>query len=84
LEARNILVPDLLFVVSVVNSDGVVIASTHPGEIALNPVQGDLSGLRSSDALWVDKPRAGQTPGNWTLRFAADLARPTVRSAAPF
>jgi diguanylate cyclase (GGDEF)-like protein len=69
LEAKNLLVPDLLFVVSVVNSDGVVIASTHPGEISLNPVQADLSGLRSSDALWVDKPRADQASENWTLRF---------------
>jgi diguanylate cyclase (GGDEF)-like protein len=69
LEARNLLLPDLLFVVSVVNSDGAVVASTRSGETPLSSVQGDLSELYSSDALWVDKPRANQASGNWTLRF---------------
>lgn len=73
LKTRALLPPDLLFVVRVVNSDGVVIASTRPAA-ALEPAEPDyLSILQRSETLWVDQPRKSPAAGDWTLQFGRSI-----------
>src|SRR5580700_4926383 len=72
LKARGLLPPDLLFVVSIVNANGQVVASTRPtqGPSLLSPAlqQGLLA-----DAIWVDQPRINTASGEWTLQFGRAL-----------
>jgi diguanylate cyclase (GGDEF)-like protein len=72
LEARGLLPPDLLFVVSVVNTEGQVEASTRAAQaptLAPSEIQRGLLG----DALWVDLPRAHGAAREWTLQFGRTL-----------
>jgi diguanylate cyclase (GGDEF)-like protein len=72
LKARGLLPPDLLFVVSVVNAKGQVIASTRPGQTPSLMPPAFQRGL-PADAIWVDEPRANGASGEWTLRFGRAL-----------
>src|ERR1700733_3888577 len=72
LKAKGLLPPDLLFAVSVVNTDGQVLASSRPARAssaAPPALQRELLG----DSLWVDLPRRDGATGEWTLRFARAL-----------
>jgi diguanylate cyclase (GGDEF)-like protein len=84
LQARQLLLPDLLFVVSVINRDGAIVASSHAADILLRPLEQGLSELHADDALWVDKPRQDPATGNLTLRFGRrfDAADGTFAGAA--
>jgi diguanylate cyclase (GGDEF)-like protein len=73
LESRNLLLPKLLFVITVVNSDGNVVASSQQAQVPAGIVLQDLSELKSDDGLWVDKPRRNSISGNWTLQFGRRL-----------
>ncbi|HKT73841.1 MAG TPA: EAL domain-containing protein [Steroidobacteraceae bacterium] len=73
LRARALLPPDLIFVVRIVNSDGVVTASTRPAEALPSASSDYLAALRDSDALWVDQPRRNQASQEWTLQFGRRL-----------
>jgi diguanylate cyclase (GGDEF)-like protein len=76
LKVRALLPPDVLFVVRVVDSDGVVVASTRPAEVRTASDHGIMSALRGSDALWVDKPRKNLGSEEWALQFARRLTAP--------
>jgi diguanylate cyclase (GGDEF)-like protein len=68
LKARGLLPADLLFVVSVVNADGGVLASTRPGR-GPAVVPPAIVKATAADALWVDQPRQSGAAGEWTLQF---------------
>jgi diguanylate cyclase (GGDEF)-like protein len=72
LKARSLLPPELLFVVSFVNPDGTVIASTRPGATA-NVAQAGFVRAMRSDTLWIDQARKDQGSGEWTLQFGRSL-----------
>jgi diguanylate cyclase (GGDEF)-like protein len=74
LKARGLLPPDLLFVVSVLNTDGQVVASSRAAQAATArppALQPELRG----DSLWVDLPRHNGATGEWVLRFGRALTR---------
>jgi diguanylate cyclase (GGDEF)-like protein len=83
LKARTLLPPDLLFVVSVVNADGEVVASTRPAESAFVAEPGLMQALHST-ALWIDLPRKARVSGEWVLQFGRrlDAADGTFAGAA--
>src|ERR1700733_3393307 len=56
LKDRALLPPDLLFVVSVVSPDGVVVASTRPAQ-APSPARPSFRQSLLKDTLWIDQPR---------------------------
>ena len=73
LNARGLLPPELLFVVSIVNTDGVVLASTRATETPTVTEPGLRQGL-GSDTLWIDQPRRAGPSGEWTLQFGRALS----------
>jgi diguanylate cyclase (GGDEF)-like protein len=81
LNSRGLLPPDLLFVVSVVNTEGQVVASTRQAQAA-SVMSGFQRGL-PGDALWVDLPRKDTPSSEWTLQFGRALndAHGTVTGA---
>jgi diguanylate cyclase (GGDEF)-like protein len=72
LNARNLLPSELLFVVSIVNTDGVVMASSRPADAPYVTEPGFRQDLRS-DTLWLDQPRKAGPSGEWTLQFGRAL-----------
>jgi diguanylate cyclase (GGDEF)-like protein len=72
LKDRGLLPPDLLFVVSVVNADGKIVASTRPAE-APSPAGPSFQQSLLKDTLWIDQPRKGATSGEWSLQFGRAL-----------
>jgi diguanylate cyclase (GGDEF)-like protein len=72
LKGRSLLPPDLLFVVSVVNRDGVVVASTRPAEAPSSAAPSFQQSLLK-EALWIDQPRKVATSGEWSLQFGRAL-----------
>ena len=72
LKARSLLPPDLLFVVSVVDTNGAVVASTRPAEASSVSEPGFLQALHSN-TLWIDRPRKDRASGEWTLQFGRGL-----------
>src|SRR5579863_2628486 len=72
LKGRGLLPPDLLFVVSVVNADGVVVASTRPAEAPSSAGPSLQQSLRN-DTLWIDRPRKLAPSGEWSLQFGRAL-----------
>jgi diguanylate cyclase (GGDEF)-like protein len=72
LKARGLLPPDLLFVVSVVNANGQVVASTRPDQRPPLTSPAFQQGLLA-DPIGVDQPRANGVSGEWTLQFGRAL-----------
>jgi diguanylate cyclase (GGDEF)-like protein len=72
LKDRGLLPPDLLFVVSVVNPDGVVVASTRPA-VAPSPAGPSFKQSLLKDELWIDRPRKLTVSGEWSLQFGRAL-----------
>jgi diguanylate cyclase (GGDEF)-like protein len=72
LKERGLLPPDLLFVVTVVNADGAVVASTRPAE-ALSAASPSFQQELHSEALWIDRPRRVGASREWTLQFGRAL-----------
>jgi diguanylate cyclase (GGDEF)-like protein len=72
LKTEGLLPPDILFIVSIVNTQGTVVASTRPDEV---PPAADprLQQQLHSDSIWIDPPRKGNAAGQWTLRFGRVL-----------
>jgi len=72
LNTRDLLPPDLLFVVSVVNTEGVVVATTRTTKapfVAGATFQQSLP----KDTLWIDQPRQVAASGVWSLQFGRAL-----------
>jgi diguanylate cyclase (GGDEF)-like protein len=72
LKSRGLLPPDLLFVVSVVNSDGAVVASTRSAE-APSPASPSFQQSIPKEVLWIDQPRKVASSGEWSLQFGRAL-----------
>jgi diguanylate cyclase (GGDEF)-like protein len=72
LKSRTMLPSDLLFVISIINRDGKIVASTRPIEASTAAEPALLQGMRS-DALWINRPRKGAAPNQWTLQFGRAL-----------
>jgi diguanylate cyclase (GGDEF)-like protein len=72
LDARTLLPPELLFVVSIVDTHGVVMASSRSAEAPSAIEPGFQQELRSG-TLWIDPPRKAKPSGEWTLQFGRAL-----------
>ena len=76
LKDKSLLPPALLFVVSIADSTGHVVASTKASTVA-NVADQDYFRLgRSSDALAIGKPRGGAGAGDGKLNFSRQLVTP--------
>lgn len=73
LKARTLLPPELLFAVSIADSRGNIVASTHPAATA--NVVGDeyFQSQRPSDALAVGRSRRDPASAEWQLYFSRGL-----------
>ena len=72
LRARGLLPPELLFAVTVMSTDGQVLATTQSGP-AHSEAPPEIGQAHTGDAMWVDLPRGSVTPGEWTLQFGRSL-----------
>jgi diguanylate cyclase (GGDEF)-like protein len=72
LDARTLLPPELLFVVSIVDTHGMVMASSRSAEAPSAIEPGFQQELRSG-TLWIDPPRKAKPSGEWTLQFGRAL-----------
>jgi diguanylate cyclase (GGDEF)-like protein len=72
LKARGLLPPDLLFVVSVVNTEGVVVATTRTTEAPF-VAGGTFQQSLPKETLWIDQPRKVAASGVWSLQFGRAL-----------
>ncbi|MGA3156838.1 MAG: EAL domain-containing protein [Steroidobacteraceae bacterium] len=71
LKSKGLLPSELVFVVSIVTPDGVMVASTRPAQ---PPYVGPrFQQALHSDALWIDQPRKSGTSGEWSLQFGRTL-----------
>ncbi|MHA6788416.1 putative bifunctional diguanylate cyclase/phosphodiesterase [Pseudomonas bijieensis] len=73
LKARALLPPPFLFDVSVVDSDGMVVASTQPSEAGSRVAQDELQTLRRDNVLSISRPWKNPVTGEWKLRFSRRL-----------
>lgn len=79
LKARALLPPTLVFVVSIADSKGNVVASTHPA-IGVNVADRDIfRSQREADVLSVGRPRPSPDPGEWEVQFSRRLSAPDGR-----
>jgi diguanylate cyclase (GGDEF)-like protein len=73
LKARALLPPDLLFVVSIADSNGDIVASTRPSARANVADQDYFQSQRQSDVLAVGRPRLNAGSGELKLQFSRRL-----------
>ncbi|MDP2031194.1 MAG: EAL domain-containing protein [Thiobacillus sp.] len=81
LKARALLPPNLLFVVSIADSKGDVVASTRPSVMSNVAGQDYFRSQRHTDALSVGRPRQSTGSGEWKLQFSRRLNAPDGRFA---
>jgi diguanylate cyclase (GGDEF)-like protein len=72
LKSRTMLPSDLLFVISIMNRDGKIVASTRAIAASSAAEPAVLQGARNG-ALWINRPRQGAAPHEWTLQFGRAL-----------
>jgi diguanylate cyclase (GGDEF)-like protein len=73
LKARDLLPPALVFVVSIADSRGDVVASTGPSGSANIADRDIFQSQRQTDALSVSRPQPGPDAGEWSLTFSRKL-----------
>ncbi len=73
LKAEELLPPELLFAVSIANSEGNIVASTHPPVMTNVANQDYFQRQRQTDALLVSHPRQSPISGEWSLQFSRRL-----------
>ena len=73
LKAKDLLPPALVFVVSVADSKGDVLASTGSSEMSNIAGQDFFQSQRQTDALSVGRPQPGPGTGEWSLQFSRRL-----------
>jgi diguanylate cyclase (GGDEF)-like protein len=73
LKARALLPPDLLFVVSITDPRGIVVASTRPSGMTTVVDPASFQAQRQSDSLSVDRPRPHPGSPGWQLQFSRGL-----------
>jgi diguanylate cyclase (GGDEF)-like protein len=76
LKARNLLPPGLLFVVSIANAQGQIIASSRPRATSNFADRDFFRALQVSDSIVVSRPRQLPDSGEWTLEFSRRLDAP--------
>jgi diguanylate cyclase (GGDEF)-like protein len=76
LKARTLLPPDLLFVVSLTDPSGRIVASTRPSGLATVLDPAFFQSQRQSDSLSVDRPRPHPGSPGWQLQFSRRLNAP--------
>ena len=75
LKAKGLLLPDLVFVTSVADRDGNIVASTRAPEVK-NIAGEDYFGIpRSGDTIAISRPQKG-ADGEWKLHFSRGLEGP--------
>ena len=79
LQRRSLLPPNLLFVVSLVDARGAVVASTDAANLASLASRADVAGLHdravaSNQELSVGRPQRDPRSGEWRLRSTAEIA----------
>jgi diguanylate cyclase (GGDEF)-like protein len=75
LRARAMLPPEMLFVVSIADSHGDIVASTRPLAFANVADRGYFVRQRESDQLSVGRSLQDAETGEWTVRFGRRLER---------
>jgi diguanylate cyclase (GGDEF)-like protein len=73
LRARSLLLPELLFTVSVADDQGVVVASTSAAKIGVHCDPDEFAVLRDRKGLHVGPPRRRGAAGDWVLQFSRRL-----------
>ncbi|HEX4781035.1 MAG TPA: EAL domain-containing protein, partial [Usitatibacter sp.] len=73
LKAKGLLLPDLVFVVSVADRQGNVIASTRPPELANVAAQPFFLDQRTGDAVAISAPLPTHRANEWHLYFSRAL-----------
>ena len=73
LKEKGLLLPDLLFVVSIADARGDVVASTRPLRVRDVSADDYFTSQRASDAIAIGRPIAPTFDGEWTLRFSRRL-----------
>ena len=73
LKARALLPSSYLFDVSVVDADGLIVASTQPSEAGSRLAQDQLQTLWHGNALSISRPWKSPATGEWKLRFSRRL-----------
>ena len=73
LKAKALLPPDLLFVVSIANREGVIAASTRPFGSANVASQEYFKRSRQSDELAIGRPQKSPGSSEWKLQFSRRL-----------
>jgi diguanylate cyclase (GGDEF)-like protein len=73
LKARDLLPPALVFVVSITDSKGDVVASTSPSPMSKVAEQDYFQRQRQSDVLSVGRPQLDPGTGRWSLTFSRRL-----------
>jgi len=73
LKARALLPPDMLFVVSITDRNGNVVASSRPSAVTRVADQDVFQNQRRSDTLSVGRPQADPSAGVWRLLFSRRL-----------
>lgn len=76
LKARDLLPPDLLFVIKMTNSKGEVVASTRPLTMANVASQDVFQQQRQSDVFSISRPQRDPASGTWKLNFSHRLDTP--------
>ena len=73
MKVRDLLPPDLLFTVSIVDGGGDVVISTHPAELKNVADQDYFRTSRTSDVFTVGQPHKDRISGEWKLQFSRRL-----------
>ncbi|WP_420231611.1 EAL domain-containing protein [Pseudomonas sp. ABY48] len=73
LKARTLLPSPYLFDVSVVDSSGLVVASTQPSEAGSRIAKDELQTVEHDSALSISRPWKSPATGEWKLRFSRRL-----------
>jgi diguanylate cyclase (GGDEF)-like protein len=73
LKTRALLPPELLFMVSIADSGGDIVASTRPPELTNVAGQDYFQTQRQSDTLMVGRPRQSAGYEEWKLHFSRRL-----------
>jgi diguanylate cyclase (GGDEF)-like protein/PAS domain S-box-containing protein len=73
LKAKGLLLPDLLFIVSIADANGSVLASTRPLRTPSVAGQDYFEALRVSDGMAMGRALRSELDNEWTLRFSRAL-----------
>ena len=73
LKERELLPPDIFFVVSVADRAGNIVASTRPTAIKNVADQEYFQGVSQTDELSIGRPRKNPDTGQWELNFSRRL-----------